>query len=67
MILFRRKDGSPAILADFDEPLIDRLVWIQENMEGLIPMTVDLWEVVGCGRSMRKGAALCTLLQLSKS
>jgi hypothetical protein len=43
-------------LADFDEPLIERLVWIQENTEGLIPMTIDLWEVVGCRRSMRRGA-----------
>jgi hypothetical protein len=41
-------------LADFDEPLIERLVWIQENTEGLIPMTVDLWEVVGCRRSMKR-------------
>jgi hypothetical protein len=27
--LFRRKNGSPAKMGDFDEPLIDRLVWIQ--------------------------------------
>jgi hypothetical protein len=54
--LFRRKNGSPAKLADFDEPLIERLIWIQENTEGLIPMTVGLWEVVGCQRSMRRGS-----------
>jgi hypothetical protein len=54
--LFRRKNGSPSKLADFGEPLIERLVWIQENMEGLIPMTIDLWEVVGCRRSTRRGA-----------
>jgi hypothetical protein len=54
--LFRRKNESPAKLADFDEPLIERLVWIQENTESLIPMTVDLWEVVGCRRSMRRGS-----------
>jgi hypothetical protein len=54
--LFRRKNGSPAKLAEFDEPLIERLVWIQENTEGLIPMTIGLWEVVGCRRSMRRGA-----------
>jgi hypothetical protein len=46
--LYRRKNGSPAKLADFYEPLIERLGWIQENTEGLIPMTIDLWEVVGC-------------------
>jgi hypothetical protein len=55
-LLFRRKHRSPAKLADFDEPLIERLAWIQETTEGLIPMTVDLWEVVGCRRSMRRGA-----------
>jgi hypothetical protein len=27
--LFRRKNGSPAKMGDFDEPLIERLVWIQ--------------------------------------
>jgi hypothetical protein len=42
-------------LADFDESLIERLVWIQENKEGLIPMTVELCEVVGCRISMRRG------------
>jgi hypothetical protein len=42
-------------LGDFDEPLIERLVWIQENTQGLIPMAIDLWEVVGCLRSMRQG------------
>jgi hypothetical protein len=48
-------------LADFDEPLIERLVWIQENTEGLIPMTTDLWEVVGCQRSTRRGATTYAL------
>jgi hypothetical protein len=54
--LFQRKNGSPEKLADFDEPLIERLVWIQENTEGLIPMTIGLWEVVGCQLSTRWGA-----------
>jgi hypothetical protein len=27
----------------------------------LIPMTIDLWEVVGCRRSMRRGATAETL------
>jgi hypothetical protein len=54
--LFRRKNRSPAKMGEFDEPLIERLVWIQENTQGLIPMSVDLWDVVGCQRSMRRGA-----------
>jgi hypothetical protein len=54
--LFRRKNGSPAKMGDFDEPLIERLVWIQENTQGLIPMSVDLWDVVGCRILMRRGA-----------
>jgi hypothetical protein len=53
--LCKRKNGSPAKLADFDEPLIEALVWLQEHMEGLIPMTVDIWELVGCWISMRRG------------
>jgi hypothetical protein len=54
--LFRSKNGSPAKKGDFDEPLIERLVWIQENTQGLIPMTIDLWDVVGFKISMRRGA-----------
>jgi hypothetical protein len=54
--LFRRKNGSPAKMGDFDEPLIERLVWIQENMQGFIPMHIDMWDFVGCRRSTRKGA-----------
>jgi hypothetical protein len=37
---------------------VERLVWIKENTEGLIPMKIDLWEVVGCRRSMRRGATI---------
>jgi hypothetical protein len=40
--LFRRKKGSPV-----------KMVWIQENTQGLIHMTIDLWEVNGCRISMR--------------
>jgi hypothetical protein len=54
--LFRRKNGSPAKMGKFDEPLIERLVWIQENTQGLIPMSIDFWDVVGCRRSMRRWA-----------
>jgi hypothetical protein len=39
---FRRKNGSPAKMGDFDEPLIERLLWIPENTQGLIPLSIDL-------------------------
>jgi hypothetical protein len=55
-LLYRRKKGRPTKMGDFDEPLIERLVWIQENTQGLIPMTIDLWDVVGCRRSTRRKA-----------
>jgi hypothetical protein len=48
--------ASSGTEGDFDERLIERLIWIQENTQGLIPMTIDLWEVIGYRRSMRKGA-----------
>jgi hypothetical protein len=51
--LFQRKNGSPAKMGNFDEPLIERLVWIQDNVQGLIPMIIDLWDMVGCRRSVR--------------
>jgi hypothetical protein len=54
--LFRRKNGSLAKMGDFDEPLSERLVWIQENTQGLIPMKIDLWDVAGCRRSTRRGS-----------
>jgi hypothetical protein len=54
-LLFRREKGSPAKTGDFDEPLIERLVWIQDKAHGLIPMTIGIWEVVGSIRSMRRG------------
>jgi hypothetical protein len=48
-------------MGDFDEPLIERLVWIQENTQGLIPTTIDLWEVVGRRRPMRRWGTTNTL------
>jgi hypothetical protein len=55
-LLFWRKNGSPTKMGYFNEPLIERLVWIQDNTHGLIPMTINLWWVVVCRRSMRQGA-----------
>jgi hypothetical protein len=55
-LLFRRKNGSPSKVGEFDDPLIEQLVWIQDNTQGLISMSIDLWDVVGCRRSMRREA-----------
>jgi hypothetical protein len=46
--LFLRKNRRPAKLGDFDETLIERLIWIQENTQDLISVMIDQWEVVGC-------------------
>jgi hypothetical protein len=54
--IFLIKDGKPAWAADFEESLIEILVWIQHNMTGIIPVTIELWAVFGVGRSMRRGA-----------
>jgi hypothetical protein len=51
-------------MGDFDEPLILRLVWIQGNTQGWIPMTIGLWEVVGCRRPTRRGATTDALLNM---
>jgi hypothetical protein len=42
--------------ADFEEALIERLEWIQQNTTGIIPVAIDLWAEFGVRRSMRRGA-----------
>jgi hypothetical protein len=54
--MFLRKDGKTAQAADFEEALIERLEWIQQNTVGIIPVTIDLWAEFGVRRSMRRGA-----------
>jgi hypothetical protein len=54
--MFLRKDGKPARAADFEESLVERLEWIQQNTTGIIPVTIDLWAEFGVRRSMRRGA-----------
>jgi hypothetical protein len=36
--------------------LAERLEWIQQNITGIIPFTVNLWDEFGVRRSMRRGA-----------
>jgi hypothetical protein len=55
--MFLRTDGKTAWAADFEESLIERLEWIQQNTTGIIPITIDLWSQFGVGRSIWRGVA----------
>jgi hypothetical protein len=54
--MFLRKDGKTARAADFEGALIERLEGIEQNMTGIIPVTIDLWVEFGVRRSMQRGA-----------
>jgi hypothetical protein len=54
--LFLKREGTPAKAIDFEEALVERLEWIQQNTPGIIPLTVNLWEEFGVITSMRRGA-----------
>jgi hypothetical protein len=54
--MFLKKDGKTDRAADFEEALIERLEWIQQNTVGIIPVTIDLWAESGACRSIRHGA-----------
>jgi hypothetical protein len=54
--MFKKKDGTPAKAIYFEESLVERLEWIQQNTTGIIPLTVNLWEDFGVRRSMRRAA-----------
>jgi hypothetical protein len=36
--------------------VITRLEWIQQNTEGIIPASINLWEEFGVCRTIRRGA-----------
>jgi hypothetical protein len=55
--LFLKREGTPAKAIAFEEALVERLKWIQQNTSGVIPLTVNLWEEFGVSRSMRRGAS----------
>jgi hypothetical protein len=54
--MFLKKDGTPTEAIYFEEALVERLEWIQQNTTGIIPLAVNLWEEFEVRRSMRKGA-----------
>jgi hypothetical protein len=54
--MFRQKDGKVVKSTNFEESLIERLEWIQQNTEGIIPKMVNLWEEFGVRRSVTRGA-----------
>jgi hypothetical protein len=54
--VFLKKDGTPAKAIYFEEALVEKLEWIQQNTSGIIPLTINLWEEFGIRRSMRRRA-----------
>jgi hypothetical protein len=54
--MFLNSGGKVAKASDFEEKMITRLEWIQQNTEGIIPFSIKLWEEFGVRRSMRRGA-----------
>jgi hypothetical protein len=54
--MFLKKDGTPAKAVYFEEALVEKLEWIQQNTSGIIPLTINLWEEFGVRRSMRSRA-----------
>jgi hypothetical protein len=59
--MFCKKDCRLANAAYFEETIIVRLEWIQQNMEGIIPKSVNLWEEFGVRRSTMRGATTAAL------
>jgi hypothetical protein len=59
--MFFPNDGKLAKVAYFEEPLIERLEWIQQNTEYIIPKPVNLWKEFGVRRSMRRGETTAAL------
>jgi hypothetical protein len=57
--MFLKKDGTPSKAIYYEEALVERLEWIQQNTTGIISLTVTLCEKFGVRRSMRIGA--CTI------
>jgi hypothetical protein len=54
--MFLKRDGTPAKDIYFEEALVEKLEWIQQNTSGIIPLTINLWEEFGVMISMRRGA-----------
>jgi hypothetical protein len=54
--MFRMLGGKVTKASYFEEQLITRLEWIQQNTEGIILASINLWEEFGVHRSDRRGA-----------
>jgi hypothetical protein len=54
--MFLKRDGTPAQAIYFEEALVEKLEWIQQNTYGIIPLTINLWEEFALRRSIRRGA-----------
>jgi hypothetical protein len=54
--LFLKREGTLSKAIDFEEALVERLEWIQQNTSGVIPLAVNLSEEFGVRMSMRRGA-----------
>jgi hypothetical protein len=42
--MFLKRDGTPSKAIYFEEALVEKLEWIQQNTSGIIPLTINLWE-----------------------
>jgi hypothetical protein len=60
--MFRKKDDKLVKVVYFEELIIERLEWIQQITEGIIPKSVNLWEEFGVRKSMRRGATTSALI-----
>jgi hypothetical protein len=54
--LVLKKDRTPAKAIYFEEALVEKLEWIQQNTTRIVPVTVNLWEEFGVTKSMCIGA-----------
>jgi hypothetical protein len=54
--MFLKRYGTPTKAIYFEEGLVEKFEWIQQNTCGIIPLTINLWDEFGVMRSMRRGA-----------
>jgi hypothetical protein len=59
--MFRKKDGKLAKASYFEDSIIERLDWIQQSTEGIVPNSVNLWKEFGVRRSTRRRATMAAL------
>jgi hypothetical protein len=59
--MFLKRHGTPAKAIYVVKALVESLESIQQNISGIIPLTINLWEEFGVRRSMRRGETTDTL------